>query len=329
MKKLDPISFKKGDIPLFLFIFFIYPLFITQSNENVIFPFENKIYSFDAKNEKFETLFTSKNLFLKDFYFNNNEYFFIEKYNNVLKVLTITNYKKKLKEIFYGEYSNIIITKDYILTISKYLNNDTFEFSIYRIHNKERIYSFNLNLLLSDYEILENTIFITGSDTKDFKNYFFIIDCSNKKFIRIFEEKKSRDFFKILINKEFIYIYNSSMPEGNSNKYIYRVSLKDYKFNKYSLKIDNRYYFYGKGISVNDELFLPCINKDYDIELFNINKNFTIKKSFSLKTAIYKVLKNDNNLVYFIGYNYFKDKTKFYFCYFFYNDYKIKYLIIN
>ena len=121
------------------------------------------------------------------------------------------------------------------------------------------------------------------------------------------------------------------MPAKNNNKYIYKINLLNYNNkDRYNFDIKNKIcYFYGKGFSFNNEIFLPLIDEQYNITLFSIDKNFKRKRSICLETGLYKIIKKSDNYIYFIGYNYFKDKTKFYFCYFYPNEDKITYLKIN
>ena len=171
--------------------------------------------------------------------------------------LNLDSKNKTLKKIFYGEYSNIIVTKDYVLTFSKYLRNNKFEVLLFK--NNKKIFSFDLDLFISDYEIInDNIIILAGSNINNENHFVIAIDCENRKKIEIVNEKKKDDFLKILPRENFIYIYNSSMPHKNSNKYIYKINKQNYRkifVKDFDIKEKKYYYLYGKGFFLMKKFF--------------------------------------------------------------------------
>ncbi|MCX8058491.1 MAG: hypothetical protein N3A58_03650 [Spirochaetes bacterium] len=237
---------------------------------------------------------------------------FITKNKNFLNKNTSINFKiKKLNTLFIKEIINDIdLSDNFIFYSSNSIDSKFLELNIIELKTFKNIKIFsttkNSNFLkINSFNYGNKNLVILNTSTANnlnLNNEIYLLDCDTLK--------------------EYLY-KNIDLILNNEHRY----KLKDTIINNKilcNLKILNlSYNLFSKTFFYNDKIFFQIIDNKNNCFLHSVNIeeilkfkeiNFKNKKLDNLEiSSIYSILKIEKNLIYYISYNYFKDKSNFYF----------------
>ncbi|HNZ25640.1 MAG TPA: hypothetical protein PLG34_07055 [Spirochaetota bacterium] len=285
--------------------------------EKIIFPYENSIYISDSEDVNFKRLYKGNNLILKDFYFVEGEYYFIESFKGGISLSKFEN-NKLIPIISDNDGLTYILTEKHLFFIPNRLNSAyQSEIKIYS-HNRCKNFSVgrvvNVNVIYTDYFINDEDLYLFGNSYKN-NNIIYKIGLNNFQITEVISEKHERDFFKYIKIDDSLIVYNSSTPKGSKFKKT-RI-IKNNKIEKIDLLAEqifnNDYYYFGKGF-YKDNLYIPIIDDEYNTFFIKYDKNLKYLETIQTYTGVYKIIKIVEDAVYFIGYNFYKSQNQFYLC---------------
>lgn len=314
MRELEKLI-KKNTLLLICFTLCLFN--ITGEEKRFIFPFSSKVYNFNESQKTLTVEIDSPHYFTKDFFQRNNESYLID--GNQKKLLKLA--KGQLTTLEIGDFSNLFITDNYLLKLSSTFYEDGFKGEIYKIGPASELTlqgGFNIDLFVSDYTIIGDKIVLTGSTRNNFDNKIYRIDLAKGLSEELFSMKKESTFLKLIRGENEVTFYRSSR-KVNNNKVLYKVPTmelangdsKEIKLIEHQVVTTNKTAFFGKGFARGNSLYIPSIDKNSDITLTEVSSKAETIAETALPTGVYNVVYNDQKIVYFIGYNFYKNSGAF------------------
>lgn len=314
MRELEKLN-KKNALLVICLIFCMFN--IVGEEKSFIFPFSNKVYNFDESQKTLTVKMDSPHYFTKDYFLRGSESYLID--GNKKKLVKLT--KGQLVQVDVGEFSNIFITDNYLLKLSSTFYEKGFKGEIYKIGTASELTlkgSFDIDLFVSDYTIIGDKIILTGATRNNFSNKIYRIDLEKCLSEELFSMKKESSFLKLIKGESEVTFYRSSRKVNNS-KLLYKVATgelanseaKKIKLTEQEVVTKLKTAFFGKGFARGNRIYIPAIDKNADITLTEVNKKAETISETLLPTGVYKVVYNNQKIVYFIGYNYFKNSGAF------------------
>ena len=321
-------------IKLTLVVGFIFSHCIGTSLQDIIVPFLNNLYAVDTSHDTVVSLQVFNGFASQYSYDNGATVFFMGKANDS-RENEIFLYDKALKttsRFLSGNYQFFVLANNRLLTIANSLSDSGFEIALHTIANSkpgiidsQRI-GF-IDLLINDYALHGDELFISGNSPFNNSKKCCRVNTTTKKIDTILQEKNADNFYKLAINGSFLFIYSSEKACKSTNHALTYIKLSDLKSGAAPGMVRTRELdvrgdkaacvFYGKGIIVQHWLLLPLLNRDFSTSaiLVDLYGGFKIQKTISLPTGIYKHILTDTGkkTIHYLGYNFYKDKTKFYY----------------
>lgn len=315
MRELEDLNIKKYSLLILYLIFTVFML--TGEEQSFIFPFIGKVYSFEENKKELKVELETPHYFSKEYFQRDGESYLIDQTNRQLFILK----NGELTKLELGNFSNIFLSKNYLLKISYTFFEEGFKGEIYKLQSgsepvKQK--SFFIDLFISDYTIIGDTIILVGSTKNNFYNKVYRINLTKGTSEELFSMKKESSFLKIIKGKNTVTFYRSSR-KINEEKSVYRVDIKELTtgeakklpIKEHKVKSKDKTAFFGKGFARGDNLYIPAIDKKNDITLTELNHELKLISETSLPTGLYKVVYNNQKVVYFLGYNYYKSRGAF------------------
>lgn len=314
MRKLKVLNKKYALLVLCLFFCLVN---ITGEEKEFIFPFFNKVYNFNESKKTLTVAMDSPHYFTKEYFQRGNESYLIDGNKNKLVRLA----KGQLTPVDIGDFSNIYITENYLLKFSSAFYENGFKGEVYKIGKASELTltgSFDIDLFVSDYTIIGDKLILTGSTQNNFSNKIYRIDLDKCLSEEIFSMKKESTFLKVIKGENEITFYRSSRKVDN-NKVLYKITTnelanleaKKIKLTEHKVVTKAKTAFFGKGFARGNRLYIPAIDKNADITLTEVSSKAETISETVLPTGVYNVVYNDQNIVYFIGFNYYKNSGAF------------------
>lgn len=320
-----------------LFIFFFLITCSRGEEETTItplvFPFFNKIYACKTAGQPPEVIHTSRYFYTKYFYQSGDLCWVSGNLSNSRKKFLLLYCIKKntIKIILSGDYVHIIPVKGMVITISGgFSSGRGFQYNFYKITNdrcdKKALYTIYLDLFLHDIEELSGKIICAGSDRLDVKNYVYLIDPGVQKKQVLFSCPRTRDFIKLIQTEEVLAFYLSLQDWKEQKSFcLWQYPCKDLEEaaidppNKVTVSdLAHTYSTFGKGFGEKNVLYIPVIDKQYNCGLFKLClEHPPVTGLYTMPTGLYFSLPTSGtpgrDNYYVVGYNYYKEKSKFYF----------------
>lgn len=270
-------------------------------------------------------------------YFSTNNYTLIK-----IKEFYATN-------IFFN--SKYLITVDYSKSNKNGYEFNIYEISFTERENKlifksNKLQRLFIKEIINDLLIIDDFIYYTYDSELDNKINLNLIDIKKNKILNIFSISKNMNFLKINFfnyqNETYI-ILNTSTANNNiinngiflvdhsklknflhNNKEIYFTE-KNFNFNNFITKLsllNIKGSLFSKNFINEEYIFFQTIDNEgitylFKFKLDSLKKNkfldFNISQNKFNISAIYNILKIENSILYYISYNYFRDKNSFYF----------------
>lgn len=290
---------------------------ITGEEKSFLFPFSNKVYNFNESKKTLTVKLDSPHYFSKEYYQRGSESYLID--GNSKKLIKLA--KGQLTPLDVGEFSNIFITENYLLKLSSTFYDKGFKGEVYKIGAASELTlkgSFDIDLFISDYTVIGEKVILTGSTRNNFSNKIYRIDLEKCLSEEIVSMKKESTFLKLITGESEVTFYRSSRKVNNS-KLLYKVpteeltnvEAKKIKLTEHQVVTKTKTAFFGKGFARGNRLYIPAIDKNADITLTEVSRKAEAISETILPTGVYKVVYNDQKIVYFIGYNYYKNSGAF------------------
>lgn len=295
---------------LFTLLFFISITSFLLAEDIVLFPCNNTIYRYYQNSNILEKALQTDKYLSFDFYFINSAYYFIEKKSEELVLYKYDG--RNLIKIYQGNFSNVILTEGFALFSGKTLNNkNEIDYPLFSFNNDKLklLKIFSHNLIPDDFLFYDKYFIVSGSDRANNKNYVYQFNPNTLTDSKLLESTKKDDFLKLIADTNHLFCYNSSKPDGNSDKVIYRL----YSDNKIEMKKSTGYYFFGKGFTANNQLYLPCIDNNKNTFIMEYKTDKKNEQFINTISGIYKIIKVTDSHAYYISYNFFKNRNQFYF----------------
>ncbi|MBN2533308.1 MAG: hypothetical protein JXB88_10470 [Spirochaetales bacterium] len=317
-------------------LYFFFSCFSPEQKkvDELVFPFHNKIYCYQVTGNTLSVKKTTRYLFSKYYDAAGPIHWFCgsiagtTQQNVLLKYNTENN---SIKEILKGQYLKIIPLDGHLITVSdEYIRGKGFFYEFYKLDKKalkyRKLYSIYIDLMISDVEIKSSTIFLAGYDKLDENNLIIQVKPGNKTMQLLVTEPQNRNFFKLIQTENELIFYISGQDWQESIEIEFRrfsfLQLKKAD-NIVPVKCKvpfpvNSYILYGKGFFEKGYIYLPVLDKEHNTGLLKSEspENFLPFSYYPLSTGIYASLPSDpafdTDFLYFLGYNYYKEKSKLY-----------------
>ncbi len=321
----------------------LFSIVIYGGEEYLLLPYNNKIIKINQSASKVNVVDEiSTYRYTTDLFYWNGEVFTNEVTQNpliqfsknssygIILYNNDNNSYKSYKKLIEGSYYKIAFLQNNLICFSKiYKEHKGFKIDIYGFDGQKAslFKSIYINGIISDYKSFDTSLYLSSITLDKKMNVVSKMYIENEKliYIRIYERNKKNDFIKFLKNSEDeIYIYNSSLLNGNNNKVILKFNKNQREF-KQVFQDDSGFVFFGSGFMKEEKIYISILDKNKKSSIIRISKNnhFKIINNISTIYSIYNV--NDQYAI-CLGYNYYLDRKFILYKYDFYKEksYKIK-----
>jgi hypothetical protein len=249
---------------------------------------------------------------------------------NLKRVIAFDSKTNRITDILTGNFMKVILLPGYVVTVSpEFVEGKGFLHEFFRVHTgppaTEKIHASYIDIITDDAELIGDAIFFAGYDSREESNTIIRVDLDTRTERSLFQCERHRDFLKLVSSGESVIVYLSVQDwYAGGRMDVWTVNAtsvrKDVEASVRAVAIpDGGYVPYGKGFYDDGRVFVPVIDRDHTcgmigLELTDLSRCSAVTP---LPTCLYATLPAPGGgsppFLYFIGYNYYREKNRFYF----------------
>lgn len=280
-----------------------------------LFPMLDKIYAYSDAPGAMRVMHVAQSPYnlSKDFFHYGRYYYFIA--SEAHTVLRYDPRSRNFQPVFNDVFSKVFLTDRYLVRLSGiFYDNRGFEVKIYRFDTSQGKVGeatpagFYLDLLVSDFAVIDGKIYLAGSDSRGLRNAVYLLDPASGNARQVLSVERRHDFLKMVASGDFIAVYPSVSSAGQTSGQYWKIGLSSGSV--FTVELASPASFFGKGFTAGGKLYVPSISSSNRIDLLCLSDGAVVSRQ-KLPTGVYAPLKEKDGAEYFIGFNYFADRNAF------------------